>query len=170
MTAPRLVVFDVDGTLVDSQHLILDAMTLAFAALGAADAGARGGARRRRPVAAARRWRRWRRTCPRPTRCASPTHYRDRFVAQRAAGGAEAHAPLYPGALAALERLAGQPGTLLGVATGKARRGLDHVFATHDLARFFVTAQTADDHPVEAASLDAARRARRDRLRARGAR
>ena len=36
-------------------------------------------------------------------------HYRDGFVAQRAAGGAEAHAPLYPGALAALERLAGRP-------------------------------------------------------------
>ena len=74
-------------------------------------------------------------------------HYRDRFVAQRAAGGAEAHAPLYPGALAALERLAARPETLLGVATGKARRGLDHVFAIHGLARFFVTAQTADHHP-----------------------
>ena len=31
---PRLIVFDVDGTLVDSQHVILDAMTRAFAALG----------------------------------------------------------------------------------------------------------------------------------------
>ena len=41
-TAPRLVVFDVDGTLVDSQHVILDAMTQAFAGVGAPDAGARG--------------------------------------------------------------------------------------------------------------------------------
>ena len=30
----RLVVFDVDGTLVDSQHLILAAMAEAFAAAG----------------------------------------------------------------------------------------------------------------------------------------
>ena len=148
MSAPRLVVFDVDGTLVDSQHVILDAMATAFAALGAADAGARGGARRRRPVAATRRWPRWRRTCPRPTRCASPTHYRDRFVAQRAAGGAEAHAPLYPGALAALERLAAQPGD---AARRRHRQGparpRPRASPPTTSARFFVTAQTADHHP-----------------------
>ena len=34
MTAARLVVFDVDGTLIDSQHLILAAMARAFAAAG----------------------------------------------------------------------------------------------------------------------------------------
>jgi phosphoglycolate phosphatase len=73
--------------------------------------------------------------------------YRDGFVAQRAAGAEASHAPLYPGARAALERLAADPWTLLGVATGKARAGLDHACALHDLARFFVTAQTADLHP-----------------------
>ena len=97
-------------------------------------------------------------------------HYRDSFVAQRAAGGAEAHAPLYPGARAALERLAAPPGTLLGVATGKARRGLDHVFAAHGLAPLLRHRPDRRRPSLEAASLDAARRAGRDRRRAGAAR
>jgi phosphoglycolate phosphatase len=142
----RLVVFDVDGTLVDSQHVILDAMTQAFAAMAhpmparEAVLGVVGLSLPQAMAALAPH-------LPETDTLRLADAYRDRFVAQRAAGGAEAHAPLYPGALAALERLFGHPGTLLGVATGKARRGLDHVFATHDLARFFVTAQTADHHP-----------------------
>ncbi len=34
MTTLRLVIFDVDGTLIDSQHEIIAAMTAAFAAIG----------------------------------------------------------------------------------------------------------------------------------------
>jgi phosphoglycolate phosphatase len=33
------------------------------------------------------------------------------------------------------------------VATGKSRRGLEHLLDAHDLRRFFVTPQVADDHP-----------------------
>jgi phosphoglycolate phosphatase len=40
-----------------------------------------------------------------------------------------------------------QPETLLGVATGKSRRGLDKLFEAHDLARYFVTCQVSDHHP-----------------------
>ncbi|HET9070146.1 MAG TPA: HAD-IA family hydrolase, partial [Amaricoccus sp.] len=72
-------------------------------------------------------------------------HYRTSFIKQRA--GADGVPPLYPGARAALERLASRPETLLGVATGKARRGLDHILSAHDLAGLIATAQTADDHP-----------------------
>jgi phosphoglycolate phosphatase len=146
MIPPRLVVFDVDGTLVDSQHVILDAMARAFEALGQpmpareAVLGVVGLSLNEAMAALAPH-------LPEADTLALAGHYRDRFVAQRAAGGAEAHAPLYPGALDALERLSALPATLLGVATGKARRGLDHVLATHSLARFFVTAQTADFHP-----------------------
>ena len=39
------------------------------------------------------------------------------------------------------------PGTLLGVATGKARRGLEHMLDHHGLGAFFATTQTADEHP-----------------------
>ena len=35
----------------------------------------------------------------------------------------------------------------MGVATGKSRRGLDHVLEAHGLRRFFVTEQVADHHP-----------------------
>ena len=40
-----------------------------------------------------------------------------------------------------------QDDLLLGVATGKGRRGLDVMVANHGLQRTFVTLQCADDHP-----------------------
>ena len=46
-------------------------------------------------------------------------------------------------ALEALDR----PEVLLGIATGKARRGLLSSLALHDLADHFVTLKTADDGP-----------------------
>ena len=141
----RLVIFDVDGTLIDSQKYILAAMRRAFvqaeqpapsdeATLGivglslpqAMEVLAPGvrGAERDRLVRL----------------------YKDSFRFLREAGGGEADAPFYPGARAALERLDGA-GYLLSIATGKARRGLDHVLDSHGLRRLFVGTQTADDAP-----------------------
>jgi phosphoglycolate phosphatase len=142
----RLVVFDVDGTLVDSQRIILASMDAAFTALGRdrpgdADVLAIVGLSLPEAMAALA-----------PDLGAAEhetlvTGYRDSFVASRAASGADVSAPLYPGARRALERLSARAGTLLGVATGKARRGLDHLIEAHDLGGFFATAQTADGHP-----------------------
>lgn len=141
----RLVVFDVDGTLIDSQHVILGAMERAFAAIG----------RISPPKATTlsivglslpEAMRALAPELPEPEIAALVTEYRACFAAGRARGGAEARAPLYHGARAALERLAAR-GTVLGLATGKARRGLDHAIGTHDLHGFFATLQTADDHP-----------------------
>lgn len=146
MTGNELVVFDVDGTLIDSQHLIVAAMEAAFAGRGQV-APARDdilgivGLSLGHAVAALRP------DLPDEEIEALAQGYRDAFVAQRARGGAEAHAPLYPGARAALDRLAADPRVRLGVATGKARRGLDHVIESHGLAGFFETMQTADNHP-----------------------
>ena len=56
------------------------------------------------------------------------------------------HEPLFPGAREALAALAGD-GWLLGIATGKSRRGLVQVIEHHGLGGLFVTTQTADDHP-----------------------
>jgi phosphoglycolate phosphatase len=36
---------------------------------------------------------------------------------------------------------------MLGVATGKSQRGLEHCLATHGLTTHFATLQTADHHP-----------------------
>jgi len=141
---PRLVVFDVDGTLVDSQHLILDAMAHAFAAAGHPmpdRASVLGVVGLSLPVAMAE----LAADLPEVDPLLLAEHYRAGFVAQRAGGGGVA--PLYPGAREALDRLAAAPATLLGVATGKARRGLDHLVAAHGLAGVFATSQTADDHP-----------------------
>ena len=144
--AARLVVFDVDGTLIDSQHLILAAMTFAFDRVGhplPAREAVLGVVGLSLPEAMAR----LAAHLPEADTLALAAHYRDSFLGQRQTGGDAAEAPLYPGARAALERLAAAPGTLLGVATGKARRGLDHVLAHHDLSGFFATRQTADAHP-----------------------
>ncbi|SMH49607.1 HAD-IA family hydrolase [Maritimibacter sp. HL-12] len=141
-----LVVFDVDGTLIDSQDSIVTAMHRAFAGAGRpmpdraevlsvvglslADAVAR-----LAPDLDAHEV------------ADAVDRYRAAFIGLRAETGGEATAPLYPGARAAIEALHARPEVLLGVATGKARRGLDHAFAGHDLDRFFVTRQTADHHP-----------------------
>lgn len=142
----RLVVFDVDGTLVDSQHLIVAAMAEAFDAGGhplperARILSVVGLSLHEAMIALAPH-------LPETETLRLADFYRDSFVAQRAAGGAAAHAPLYPGALEALTRLGGVDGTVLGVATGKARRGLDHLFACFPIGHLFATTQTADDHP-----------------------
>jgi len=54
--------------------------------------------------------------------------------------------PLYPHAKEVIQSLDAD-GWLLGVATGKSKRGLDMVFETHDIVHHFVTAQTSDFGP-----------------------
>jgi phosphoglycolate phosphatase len=142
----RLAIFDVDGTLIDSQNAILSAMTAAFAALGR-PVPARGRVLSivglSLPVAMAR-------LAPDLSEAAvsrAVAAYKEAFASARLTGGGEASAPMYPGARATLDRLAGRPEVLMGVATGKARRGLDHVYAAHGLQGYFVTHQTGDLHP-----------------------
>jgi phosphoglycolate phosphatase len=144
MTALSLIVFDVDGTLVDSQHHILEAMRFAFDRAGLplpARETALGVVGLSLPQAMA--------ALVPHLPCeeveALVANYRASFTEQRLA--ADGTPPLYPGALAAVERLANRPRTLIGVATGKARRGLDHILGAHGLTRLVATAQTADDHP-----------------------
>lgn len=146
MSVSRLVVFDVDGTLIDSQHVILAAMSSAFAAAGhvmperEVALGVVGLSLPRAMAELAPH-------LPEEETLRLAELYREGFVAQRAKGGAAVIPPLYPGARAALERLHGRPGTRMGIATGKARPGLVHLFETQDIGHFFVTTQTADAHP-----------------------
>jgi phosphoglycolate phosphatase len=141
-TEKFLAVFDVDGTLMDSRRSIAMAMDQAFAAVGLAPPGY---AQTRRivglslePAIAA--------LAPdlAPARYAILANaYKDAFIANREAGLIE---PLYDGARATVMRLKAQ-GWLLGIATGKARRGVDKFIETHDFAGVFDCAFCADDGP-----------------------
>ncbi|MHA6267516.1 HAD-IA family hydrolase [Aliiroseovarius sp. CAU 1755] len=145
-TPLRLVVFDVDGTLIDSQDFIVEAMNRAFGEMAVplptrAEVLAIVGLSLDQAIG---------RLVPAMSKAdvaIAAQRYKDMFIKLRAEKGGEAAAPLYPGARAALEQLHAQDEVLLGVATGKARRGLDHAYDAHDLRHFFMTSQTADDHP-----------------------
>jgi phosphoglycolate phosphatase len=71
--------------------------------------------------------------------------YKDAFMSLRAQK--QEMGPLFPGALDALEALRAQDHTLLAVATGKSRRGLDKVLERHGLTGVFHSEQVADHHP-----------------------
>ncbi|MGD9535956.1 MAG: HAD-IA family hydrolase [Alphaproteobacteria bacterium] len=140
----RLVIFDCDGTIVDSQHLIHAAMVETFETAGLIappnevvrrvvglrldEAIARllpeGDAHRAEAMAEA---------------------YKASFQRLRS-DPATPQDTLYPSAYETIAALA-RNGYLLGVATGKSRRGLRVTLERHGLIDFFVTLQTVDDAP-----------------------
>ena len=148
LTRSRLILFDFDGTLADSQSAIVEAMGMAFASAGL-----------KRPAAAAVR-----RivglsleeavqvlmngTAGMEQRAAEAggiaDAYRRAHIELRAR--ADHVEPLFPGVrelLAGLDR----PERFLGVATGKARRGLFDSLERHGLRHHFATLQTSDGNP-----------------------
>jgi phosphoglycolate phosphatase len=140
----KLVLFDVDGTLVDSQDIICAAMHNAFTKNALA--------------------------CPPRARVLSIVglslpeafdalrdgradypaaslieHYKEAFFALRAAN---AHPdPLFPGARTAIEHLSARDDVLLGLATGKSQRGARAMLDRHGLTEHFPIIKTADDAP-----------------------
>jgi phosphoglycolate phosphatase len=70
--------------------------------------------------------------------------YRKTFTQMRTLPGYDE--PLFPGAAAVIGELLDQ-GFLLGIATGKAKRGVTHVLDRHGLHDHFVTIQTVDTSP-----------------------
>lgn len=138
----RLVVFDVDGTLVDSQHHIIRAMTDGFAVAGLEApprAEVLGIVGLSLPIAVAQ-------LLPLAD-LATQTQIVEGYRASYMQARSEKAAPLYPGARDCLDRLAARDDLLLAVATGKSRRGLDAVLAAHGLEGRFISLQTADGHP-----------------------
>lgn len=143
--AMDLVLFDVDGTLVDSQNIIFEGMRRAFdgagqpvpsrqAVLGiigmslpVAMAGLAGVAETDALIVAL------------------VDGYKAAFQdLRRMAARYEA---LYPGAKETLLALAARQNTLLGVATGKSLRGVAAVVEAYGFDGLFATVQTADTHP-----------------------
>lgn len=140
----KLAIFDVDGTLVDSKAMIAASMAAAFAQVQlpappratmmsvvglslvdamqalAPDAGAAG----HQQLAAA---------------------YKQAFWNFRSAGSHPER--LFDGARQLLEMLRRRDDVLLGIATGKSRRGIAHLIQAHGFEDWFATIQTSDDHP-----------------------
>ncbi len=141
-----LVVFDMDGTLIDSQKIIVEAMQRGFAARGHAKPEPAAvlsivGLSLVEAVAGIAP------DMERAEQEATAQAYKDAFIELRKTDGAESKSPMYPGARAALDRLSKRDEVLLGVATGKAMRGVEHAIEVHDLHGLFQTLQTADGHP-----------------------
>lgn len=142
----KLVIFDVDGTLVDSQGDILRAMGAAFAHAGR-PAPAREAVLSIVGLSLDHAMARLAPDLPPDLRAQMVDTYKDAYADARRQTGAAVSSPLYAGALETLQALAELPEVLLGIATGKSQRGLTHLLAAHDLDRYFVTAQVADHHP-----------------------
>lgn len=140
----KLVIFDVDGTLIDSQAHIIASMTAAFGAVGV----------------------------PTPTRDAIlsivglslPIAIRE--LAQEASDKTiaemvdiykadftenrlkmDAAMPLFEGADSAIARLIARDDVVLAIATGKSRRGLNALLQEWTFGSHFVSTQCADNHP-----------------------
>jgi phosphoglycolate phosphatase len=140
----KLVIFDCDGTLVDSQHMIVAAMTRAYAAhsMPLPDRDVLLSVIGLSLIEAFTKLGEGRHDFPAESLA---NHYRDAFHAMRGPGAPVE--PLYPGAADAIAQLAQRGDVVLGVATGKSQRGVRLVLGHHGLLEHFITIKTADDAP-----------------------
>lgn len=136
----RLAVFDCDGTLVDSQHSIIAAMRVSFAAHGVPEPAA-ADVRRLVGLPLLEAIRRLLPDAPKASHELLTGAYKQAFFDLRLAG--EVSEPLYPGAVKALDALE-DAGWMLAIATGKARRGLVATLGAHGILNRFISQQTGD--------------------------
>lgn len=140
----KLVIFDVDGTLVDSQGHIVSAMKAAFdvanlpmpsrdAVLSIVGLSLPYAMRDLAPSASD------------AVLAQMVEAYKASFSENRLR--ADTPVPLYDGAEEAIAALVAREDVMLAIATGKSRRGLDALLNEWSFADHFVTTQCADDHP-----------------------
>jgi phosphoglycolate phosphatase len=138
-----LILFDCDGTLVDSQYVIIETMNRTFRAKGLAPPTPD----QTRSIVGL--------SLEKAMATLAPEHddgdhrdlaeiYKENFSALRLAE--DFSEPMFEGSLETLDKLAASD-ILLGVATGKSLRGLRMVLEHHGIRDRFVTLQTADFHP-----------------------
>ena len=140
----KLVVFDMDGTLIDTQALISEHMAATFAGRGL---DAPSPAQSRRVIGLSL-----------PQAMARLAHSDDEVLVGQLVEDYRAHyraallteagrEGLFPGAAEALADLRKRSDTLLGIATGKGLTGVRRILALHGLSDYFVTLQTPDHNP-----------------------
>lgn len=142
----RLVVFDVDGTLVDSRAHIVEAVCAAFAAHDLPEPTREAvlhGVGLSLPEYMAQLVP----DQPEAVHAALADTYRAESLARHDAASPEAKAILFPGMRDVLDVLHAEDHTLLATATGMSRRGLDRIITQHGLERYFQSTQVADTHP-----------------------
>lgn len=139
----KLAVFDCDGTLVDGQASICEAMEAAFAAFNL-PAPPRGMIRRAVGLSLPQAIRQLLPDSTSEQQHAIADAYKDAFRTARSEG--RVAQPLFPGVEQTLRALHGA-GWTLAVATGMSDRGLTHCLANNGITDLFVSLQTADRHP-----------------------
>jgi phosphoglycolate phosphatase len=139
----KLAVFDCDGTLVDGQASICEAMEAAFADQGL-PAPERTAIRRAVGLSLPQAMRALLPSSDEPLQQALTESYKQAFRTARSDG--RVSQPLFDGIAETLRRLA-EGGWTLAVATGMSDRGLSHCLAINGIADLFVSLQTADRHP-----------------------
>ncbi len=140
----KLALFDVDGTLVDSKAMIHASVQAAFSAEGLPVPDRT----RSLSVVGLSLHSAMRTLAPdqEPARIERLADaYKQAFWDLRSAN---AHPEeLFEGAIELLRKLHARDDVVLGIATGKSRRGVAHVIEKHGFDGWFATIQTADDHP-----------------------
>lgn len=139
----RLVMFDMDGTLIDTQALIVEHMTTTFTE---AELDVPTPAQVRQIIGLSLPQAMLRLLGSQDIDLANElsdryrSHYRASVVSSDREG-------LFPGAREALDELKTQPQTVLGIATGKGLNGVHRLIQLHDIAGHFSTLQTPDHNP-----------------------
>ena len=140
----RLILFDFDGTLVDSQHVISKTMASAFRYEGLAAPSAFAvkrvvGLRLEEAISILAD-----EEVDKPLIKRLSTNYRNAFLSQDS--GNDYSEPLFEGVIETLAEL-DRADVCLGIATGKGRRALASSLERHGLQHHFVILKTADDGP-----------------------
>ncbi len=140
----KLVMFDMDGTLIDTGELIAEHMATTFAGAGL-DAPSPQKVRRVIGLSLPKAMLELLGTQDTDLADKLAEAYRGHYRA--ALVSAEGREGLFPGTREALDLLRDRADTLLGIATGKGLNGVHRLTQLHGIAEHFVTLQTPDHNP-----------------------
>jgi phosphoglycolate phosphatase len=142
----KLVILDCDGTIVDSQNGIYEAMTQAFLGQGLVSP-TRAETLAVVGLSLPEAFEVLAREHDEEIRTALVRRYRTAF--REFKRDPAHHEPLFAGISTVIESFIACEDVMLGIATGKSRSGVDRLFEREGWAEHFRTIQTADDYPFK---------------------